>query len=366
MQSNQAPTFVPLPFAANGLRNVIPEASQAGITPGAASFNDGFPPSTMQPKTQGGVPPDGKDFNGILYAVTQTVRWVQAGGQFLFSAAFATDANVGGYPKGAVLVRADYGGFWFNEADNNTTNPDATDGSARNWLSLNADWNAAGGPAQILHRPTLATVATSGSYNDLTNKPAVPPAQVNSDWNAASGVAAILNKPFIPPAQVNSDWNASSGVAAILNKPDVQGLLGFTPVQQGGGSGMGTNKVYIGWSGSELLAQVDGSPQGYLWTSVNAPSGIGQNGWQRFPSGLYLQWGMTPSIATDGTPTFNFPIAFPNAAFGIVAIQQAKGTTSGAAYSLGAQVTNSSSFSVSPDQGGPTGSCPIFWIALGV
>lgn len=44
----------------------------------------------------------------------------------------------------------------------------------------------------------LATVATTGSYNDLSNKPTIPAAQVNSDWNASSGVAEILNKPTIP------------------------------------------------------------------------------------------------------------------------------------------------------------------------
>ena len=47
---------------------------------------------------------------------------------------------------------------------------------------------------------SLATVATSGSYNDLNNKPTIPAAQVNSDWNAVSGVAEILNKPTIPTA----------------------------------------------------------------------------------------------------------------------------------------------------------------------
>lgn len=44
---------------------------------------------------------------------------------------------------------------------------------------------------------TLATVATSGSYNDLIDKPTIPSAQVNSDWNATSGVAQILNKPSV-------------------------------------------------------------------------------------------------------------------------------------------------------------------------
>ena len=38
----------------------------------------------------------------------------------------------------------------------------------------------------------------SGNYNDLTNKPTIPAAQVNADWNANSGVAQILNKPTIP------------------------------------------------------------------------------------------------------------------------------------------------------------------------
>ncbi|MBQ3749796.1 MAG: hypothetical protein II865_00620 [Bacteroidales bacterium] len=102
---------------------------------------------------------------------------------------------------------------------------------------VNADWNATSGVAQILHKPTLATVATSGSYNDLSNKPTIPAAQVNTDWNATSGIAQILNKPTlapvatsgsyndlsnkptIPAAQVNADWNATSGVAQILHKP---------------------------------------------------------------------------------------------------------------------------------------------------
>ena len=44
----------------------------------------------------------------------------------------------------------------------------------------------------------LSEVATSGSYDDLSNKPTIPAAQVNSDWNATSGVAQILNNPTIP------------------------------------------------------------------------------------------------------------------------------------------------------------------------
>lgn len=77
----------------------------------------------------------------------------------------------------------------YNDLSNKPTIPAA---------QVNSDWNASSGVAQILNKPTLATVATSGSYNDLTNKPTIPAAQVNSDWNANSGVAEILNKPTIP------------------------------------------------------------------------------------------------------------------------------------------------------------------------
>lgn len=88
---------------------------------------------------------------------------------------------------------------------------------------------------------SLATVATSGNYNDLTNKPTIPAAQIQSDWTqsdntkvdyiknkpslatvATSGSYTDLsNKPTIPAAQVNSDWNAVSGVSQILNKPSL-------------------------------------------------------------------------------------------------------------------------------------------------
>ena len=67
----------------------------------------------------------------------------------------------------------------------------------------------------------LSTVATSGSYTDLTDKPTIPAPQVNADWNATSGLAEILNKPTIPAAQVQSDWAEAdpNSKAYIQNKP---------------------------------------------------------------------------------------------------------------------------------------------------
>ena len=51
----------------------------------------------------------------------------------------------------------------------------------------------------------LATVATSGDYADLTNKPVIPAAQIQSDWNQSDNSAAdyIKNKPVNVSAFTN-------------------------------------------------------------------------------------------------------------------------------------------------------------------
>lgn len=79
----------------------------------------------------------------------------------------------------------------------------STSGGVPIWRSSHVNYS------EINNTPTLATVATSGDYDDLTNKPTIPAAQVNSDWNAASGVAEILNKPTIPDittTNISSDY----------------------------------------------------------------------------------------------------------------------------------------------------------------
>ena len=50
---------------------------------------------------------------------------------------------------------------------------------------VNSDWNASSGVAKILNKPNLAKVATSGSYNDLSNKPTIPTktSQLTNDSN---------------------------------------------------------------------------------------------------------------------------------------------------------------------------------------
>jgi hypothetical protein len=58
---------------------------------------------------------------------------------------------------------------------------------------VNSDWNATSGVAEILHKPNLAAVATSGSYNDLSNKPTIPTAtsQLTNDSDFATNAGVL-------------------------------------------------------------------------------------------------------------------------------------------------------------------------------
>lgn len=80
----------------------------------------------------------------------------------------------------------------------------------------------------------LATVATSGSYTDLTDKPTIPSAQVNSDWNASSGVAEILNKPSIPSTAGDVGAYTQAEVDGLLDdKADATALDDYLPLSGG-------------------------------------------------------------------------------------------------------------------------------------
>ncbi|RMP30167.1 Tail fiber protein H [Pseudomonas syringae pv. antirrhini] len=46
----------------------------------------------------------------------------------------------------------------------------------------------------------------------------------------------------------------------------LQPQIGYTPLQQGGGAGQKTNKVYIGWSDVGLKLTVDATDMGRIWT----------------------------------------------------------------------------------------------------
>lgn len=92
--------LLPMAFATNGLKNNIPIADPQMFS--SASYEKGFPKSTMKKVTEGGIPPQGKDFNGILNEISSHTVWTNSGGTYKFNGELSN--AIGGYAKGAVLV----------------------------------------------------------------------------------------------------------------------------------------------------------------------------------------------------------------------------------------------------------------------
>jgi hypothetical protein len=152
MLASSIPNKFPIPFgnsAGGGFIRAIPTPSQVGITNGAASLTDGFPPLTFTAVAAGGTPPFGQDFNGILNQVTAWLRWHEAGGPVVWDNTFST--SIGGYPSGSVVQSATTPGlFWFSSADNNTNNPD----------SGGANWTALGAAGPTIRNARIVTTST--------------------------------------------------------------------------------------------------------------------------------------------------------------------------------------------------------------
>ena len=123
MNSSDSPARILKAFGVNGLKNTIPtDSSETTDNNGVATFDKGFPPVTMQPLSAGGIPPSGKDMNGVLYSVTLQQQWQNAGMSYSFNQDFANQVN--GYPKGSMLINSSSNGIWLSLGDNNLTSPE--------------------------------------------------------------------------------------------------------------------------------------------------------------------------------------------------------------------------------------------------
>ncbi|EKS5956249.1 tail fiber protein [Salmonella enterica] len=89
----------------------------------------------MTPISAGGIPPHGKDFNGLMHDITAAIRYVQAGGLYTYNADFA--GAIGGYAKDAILAGVSTTAVWLNTIDDNLTDPEGVDSAG--WVNLLAD-----------------------------------------------------------------------------------------------------------------------------------------------------------------------------------------------------------------------------------
>lgn len=133
MRISDIPALLKGVFSEAGSKSAIPQTTP---DPGRASYSLGFPPKTMTTLEDGGIPPDGRDMNGILFEVSQAALWQQVMGVLPFEAAFATAK---GYPSGAMVQHG--GHVWRSTIDDNNATPTA---ASAGWELMSASGGATG------------------------------------------------------------------------------------------------------------------------------------------------------------------------------------------------------------------------------
>lgn len=101
MQGLTQPTLLLKPFADEGDKNTLPDVNTDVSNPQKADLTNGFPEITSLKPSEGGLPPERKDFNGLGYLTTVYDHFYQCGGTFTYNTTIAN--AIGGYPNGARL-----------------------------------------------------------------------------------------------------------------------------------------------------------------------------------------------------------------------------------------------------------------------
>lgn len=343
MQLSNSPGKLVLPFASSGNKNSIPVNSQIGITPGAASLADGFPPLTMTPVAAGGVPPSGLDVNGILYEMSNIVRWANAGGGYVYDADFATSDDVGGYPKGARVLRADGSGYWLNTVDNNITDPEAEGAAAAGWVP---DFTSGIAAVTMTSANVTLTPSQYGKpviviSGTLTSNLNLIFPQVAGSWiivNNTNGAYTITCKTDIDVGvQVRKFAllvNNGASVVDILNKTEVNVddygavgngiaddaaaiMLADAALAKGGTLNFGINKTYLG---GITIAIKNAGRINLNGSTVKASSAINAQllSWQKWLATYVAGINYTAFSVVKNKSTFTIPVGVTISAGNIV------------------------------------------------
>jgi len=234
------PTTIVEPFANSGSKNTIPVT--ASPTPGRASLDTGFPSLTMTPVSQGGVPPSGLDFNGILNWITQHTTWLNGGGQYTFDATLA--AFIGGYPVGMVLQSNDGLSSYVNVQSGNSTDFNSTPSS------IGVSWLPFGGAA--VSADSVVTVNTTGGTTTLTGD------QASKRIIKVTGTLTS-NANIIVPNTYSKSWiiqNATTGAFAVNVAPSGGTSV---PVSQGGVDTVFSNGTAMSYGQLDVVTQSPGN-----------------------------------------------------------------------------------------------------------
>ncbi|EDY4002124.1 tail fiber protein [Salmonella enterica] len=340
MKLNDKPRQLAVPFASTGDKNIIPDkATQQTKESGNAAYDSGFPPVTMTPISAGGIPPHGKDFNGLMHDITAAIRYVQAGGLYTYNADFA--GAIGGYAKDAILAGVSTTAVWLNTIDDNLTDPEGTDSAG--WVNLLADplklflrqknnlsdlqnKGTARDNLQVYsqEQTDLKYLAKDQNGSDIPNKPlfvqnigALP---ANGTAVAANRLASRGALPALTGATRGSDSGLIMGEVYNNGYPTQYGnILRLT--------GTGDGEILIGWSGVNGApapayirshrdnAEAEWSEWAMLYTTLNPPP-------DSHPVGAAIAW---PSDATPAGYALMQGQTFDKSAYPLLAIAYPSG-----------------------------------------
>ncbi|AYP69085.1 hypothetical protein [Acinetobacter phage vB_AbaM_IME512] len=167
------PIFIPIAFAANGIKNLIQKVRQVGQDAEDFTWNDGAPLITMTKIEDGGKAPKGQDFNGVINALSEHVIYGQNGNRYTWSQDVVDE--FGGYALGAIVQSNDTTKEFRSLVANNTVNPNNGLGGA---------WEVYSGQGSI----PVATSTTAGITKVLN---VLNSTDVGSALSAAQG--KVLN-----------------------------------------------------------------------------------------------------------------------------------------------------------------------------
>lgn len=130
-------------------------------------------------------------------------------------------SNLEGWIAGKGYVTASAIPSTLAQLSDDTTHRLVTDTQIIAWnnkvSNVQADWNATTGLAAILNKPSLSAVATSGSYNDLSNKPGIPNENTVSGWGFTKAAGTVTSVGLSVPAglSVSGSPVTASGTLTI-------------------------------------------------------------------------------------------------------------------------------------------------------
>ena len=405
------PPVIPEPFAQGGDFTVIPDTTGS---PGRASWSLGFPPVTMEAEIAGGIPPDGRDFNGLGNALSANLFYIQAGQPYVYDVNIST--AVGGYGLGAVIGSSDGATLWYNTLNGNTVNPD---GAGTNWVSAftygSITISGLTGGTRTLTRleSRFGLLVLSGAL--VSNQAVILPNDI-TNWrivNTTTGAFTVTVRTGggigVPVPQ--GDFSTSVGVYGngtdiFLDVPPVSLPIAVTPDPNtlvkrdnvgnafanyfNGATAVETPTVanvivtnnsdgYFRKIGIDnFSAQLFLNELGGQVTNGQVPASavlqffsqsLGSSGFVKLPGGIIIQWGShtfgdLASGSYANVATITFPEAFPNAVWQIIPgrIGDATNTSAGARSPT---LTNFQLYMeewINSTQGA---SCGASWIAIG-